>query len=318
MDAQLLAQPFRSQSSAHEFLTRALADPDIDSFLMCTAWVRSSGIDRLATSLENLRSRGGRAEAVIGVDYRGSSRQGLREALRVFDRVDVVKDVEGRTFHPKLYVARGPKKAHLLVGSNNLTGGGLFFNYEAAMACTLGASRSDVAILAQIDEYVADLRSDKAICIRLNSKKLGSLVRSRMLEDERSARQHHAREDELRKGAKRSGLFTRSQRAKRAAPPFERRDPLKRASKKRRGQPRAPKPFVARKLGPDSWWKKLGRGEAQRLSPGGHSTGAIRITRPAGTELDPGDFFRRQLFDTASWQRARDAHGNRVLASIRQ
>src|SRR4051794_27006180 len=66
MDARFLAQPFKTQSNAHEFLTNALSDPDIDHFLMLVAWVRSSGIDRLSGGLEGLRRRGGVAEAFIG------------------------------------------------------------------------------------------------------------------------------------------------------------------------------------------------------------------------------------------------------------
>jgi hypothetical protein len=57
----------------------------------------------------------------------------MRKLLNVFDRVHVVHDPGGRTFHPKLYLVEGPARATLLVGSSNATAGGLYFNFEASL-----------------------------------------------------------------------------------------------------------------------------------------------------------------------------------------
>ncbi len=42
----------------------------------------------------------------------------------------------GHTFHPKVYVVEHAATATVIVGSNNLTEGGFFSNYEAATLAT--------------------------------------------------------------------------------------------------------------------------------------------------------------------------------------
>ena len=63
-------------------------------------------------------------------------------------------------------------------------------------------------------------------------------------------------------------------------------------------------------VAPDTWWKELGKGEAQRLDQG-HLTGVIRLTPPTG-RTDRPTFFRRVFFAEEKWRSARDANGNRI------
>ena len=66
------------------------------------------------------------------------------------------------TFHPKIYLFKSAVAADIVVGSGNLTGGGLFANYEAAIRLRLNLTvPNDAAILMDV-EKVLDRWSDQS------------------------------------------------------------------------------------------------------------------------------------------------------------
>jgi hypothetical protein len=300
----LLTQPYRHSESAATFVTQALADPKTNKLLAATAWLRASGLGPLAPSIEALKDRGGHADLFVGLDYRGTTVQGLNAAVPLFDRIFVVHDVEGRTFHPKLYLVRGRSEAYLLIGSNNLTAGGVGFNYEAAIVHKLNLRRADHReLVAEVELFATRLMSDSAICKRLTPSLLNRLDRDGWLGDE-SKRTPASNEDAGPTRARRttrSGIFTRSKVLKRTRP-----IPPATTSQARRRVPsrRAP-------LTPDTWWKQLNNTDVQRPSAG-NPVGSVRITRPPGLALDPATFFRQQLFANERWRKRQDHSGNQI------
>lgn len=83
----------------------------------------------------------------IGIDLGGTSREVLEELLRWNCRVFVFHNTVARaTFHPKVYLFERSSAATLFVGSNNLTDGGLYTNYEVA-------TRFDFSFPADTPEY---------------------------------------------------------------------------------------------------------------------------------------------------------------------
>jgi hypothetical protein len=246
----------------------------------------------------------------VGLDYRGTTKQGLSEALELFDEVFVIHDVEGRTFHPKLYFVRGRTHGQLLVGSNNLTAGGTNFNYELAITHALDLHRRDDARLwASVDRYVALLKDDTAICKQLTKRLLTRLIRERWLGDEESSR-FGAKEDAVRAGqstrSKGTPIFTRSGVHKRTGP-------VSSVSRTRHKTSRAKAAYTP---GPDSWWKKLNDTDVQRPRAG-QAVGSVRMTRPSGLRIDPSTFFRYELFADEQWKRRTDREGNRIqVASV--
>lgn len=132
-----------------------------------TAWVNHRGLSRLVPSLRAFRARG-TAEIILGIDEGGATEQGLRLAANEFDRASVFFTTEERTFHPKLYLATGAAKGHLFVGSNNLTPGGLFFNFEAALVINTdlspGGPPQGREIIAAAESYISRLEDDTDVC----------------------------------------------------------------------------------------------------------------------------------------------------------
>ncbi len=310
MRLEFSGQPYRTWASGGSFLGTALQDPDIDRFLIVTAWVRSSGISQLAPALQAARRRGAKVEALVGIDLNGTTRQGLELLRKSSSSVHVVHDPSGRTFHPKLYLALGPRRGYVLVGSNNLTAGGLGHNYEAAMLLHIDPLRES-DFVGEIDDYVRRLINDKPICKRLTPAILRRLDDEGWLSDEETDRRHRG-EDRTSKPASKAGsapLFTASKEAKRTSergrtaggPPVGSSQSSRSASKQK---------LARMASAPDTWSKRLGPGDAQRLTTG-HLTHRLRLTPPP-RQADPGRFFRDVFFGQENWTRMKDGNGRNI------
>ena len=123
MDVRFLAQPLASSESLDTFID-CLKDPSLTELSIVTAWAKRSGLARVADRLSAFRSRGGSVRMVVGVSEGGATEEGLQLAMDLSDSAFVFHG-PGRTFHPKVYSASGANQRELLVGSINLTAGGL-------------------------------------------------------------------------------------------------------------------------------------------------------------------------------------------------
>lgn len=71
---------------------------------------------------------------IIGVDLQSTSIEALELLLTLGADAKIVKNRRpGHTFHPKIYLFESDGSAVLYVGSNNLTEGGMFRNYEGSL-----------------------------------------------------------------------------------------------------------------------------------------------------------------------------------------
>jgi len=118
------------------------------SFRAAAAFLKKSGFYEIKTGLEVLlRKPTGQAELVIGISSYGiTDWDVLRELQRMKEEFSnlSVRYYNNERFHPKLFIfelALG--KTCLIVGSSNLTGGGVRNNIEANV-CLTGANSDDV------------------------------------------------------------------------------------------------------------------------------------------------------------------------------
>ena len=133
MEAYFSAQPWEGGRNVLDFVRESVDTFPGGRLRIAVAWAKTSGINALAADIARIRAEGGRVELIAGLSAGGATRQGLERALEVFDTVHVVFDMLGPTFHPKVYLYEATSGRRLLVGSNNLTAGGLFLNSEAAL-----------------------------------------------------------------------------------------------------------------------------------------------------------------------------------------
>ena len=92
---------------------------------------------RIKQQVAALSANGTNVSFILGVDFNGTSQEVLKELLGWDVDVRIVKHRgPGHTFHPKLYLFEWNHQATIIVGSNNLTEGGFFRNYEGAVKVT--------------------------------------------------------------------------------------------------------------------------------------------------------------------------------------
>ena len=102
-----------------------------------SAFVGLQTIMRLKHQVVGLRANGADINFILGIDFKGTSQEVLKELLDWGLDVRIVKHRRaGHTFHPKLYLFEWDHQGTIIVGSNNFTEGGFFRNYEAAVRVT--------------------------------------------------------------------------------------------------------------------------------------------------------------------------------------
>lgn len=169
MRAFFLGQPFGQSSQLGIAIQSALEDPAHREFWAVSAWAKASGLSRLGESVRRFRERGGATGLILGLDEGGGTWEGLQLAQQIFERVFVFHDPGPRTFHPKLYLVRGAHSGSLILGSGNLTKGGLYTNFEAALRLDLELSlEPDRALLREAENYRDQLLQMAEACLPLD------------------------------------------------------------------------------------------------------------------------------------------------------
>lgn len=340
MRIELVTQPDASSSNLIEFIQGTLRDADISRFVAITAWVNHRGLARLVPELRAFRSRSktpGVAAIVLGIDEGGATEQGLRLAAAEFDHSYVFSTADDRTFHPKVYLASGSRRASLFVGSNNFTPGGLFFNYEAALRIEIELGKGDAqgeALVAEAEGYLARLIGDTDVCKPLGGNLTAIIADpAYRIRDEAAPRGTRGAtpvdpdadgDDQLG-----PGLFGKSGvPARPRVPPGQPlpagaggRAPAPARSRTRGPRP-APAPAPARVLSAAPvgvirrWFRPLDATAAQHPPKVGSSpTGNIRLTQEAHG-IDHTTYFRVEFFGTAVWVGTPEARGLRETTAV--
>lgn len=128
---ELMNQPFNGQLGT--LLLEQLNSSEYHTLNIAVAFAKNSGVLRIKDALQSFRERSGRVNVYVGVDLGGTSYEALT-ALRLYtDSLSVVHSESGQTFHSKVFQFVGLHKSLMIVGSHNLTGGGLWTNFESSV-----------------------------------------------------------------------------------------------------------------------------------------------------------------------------------------
>ncbi|MCM2291436.1 phospholipase D family protein [Allorhizobium sp. BGMRC 0089] len=151
-------QPFTGQLGNR--LIELLDSQDYHTLNIAVAFAKNSGILRIKDCLQRFRDRGGIVNVFVGVDLGGTSYEALTALLRYADSLSVVHTEKGQTFHVKIYQFLGADKGLVVVGSHNLTGGGLWTNFESSAFIQWDKSNADKAELEKrLSDYIGELNS---------------------------------------------------------------------------------------------------------------------------------------------------------------
>lgn len=124
-----------------------------DTFLVATAYLNAKGLDNVMSSVERILDAKGEVHVIHGFYPQITETEAIRNLARLADGsnqmsygvyADTAHTLEG-SFHPKMYLTHSQEDDwHAVIGSSNLTKGGLSSNLE--VNCTLAGSISEPAI----------------------------------------------------------------------------------------------------------------------------------------------------------------------------
>jgi hypothetical protein len=135
---------------AGDFLVRELRSGKWGRLTAIVAFARMSGVKHVETPLREFIAAGGHVDLTLGIDVRGTTYEAvwyLMNALAPSGRVLLASGEPAATFHPKVFIfsdvgATEPDPVRALgaasetltvIGSSNLTEGGLYANDEASL-----------------------------------------------------------------------------------------------------------------------------------------------------------------------------------------
>lgn len=279
--------------------------------IFVSAFVALRTVLRLREQLLRHVENGANLRFTLGIDLGGTSREALDELLRWNCETFIFHNTIARaTFHPKAYLFETATTATFFVGSNNLTDGGFYTNYEAAV-------RYDFEFPNDKDEYERLLRplapflSPQGATVQLlDADLIQTLVARGELPSEAEARQHR-REQKQRRNQDR-GDIPDSPFAPVAThlPPLlpqhlRAEEPtnlqLPEPQKEQETNLAAPRPD-----GVLVWRKELPQSDALQVGEGTAHVGGVRLTQarfenPPGQRINQTSYFR-SLFADYHWE----------------
>lgn len=201
------------------YLIETLHEDNYTIFTFAVAFAKNSGVLRLKESLEFFKSKGSSINAFVGMDLGGTSYEALTSLFGLVDNLYVVHVESDQTFHPKIYSFSNNSEGLLIIGSSNMTGGGLWTNFESSAIVNLSFENpADLEIKAQTEGFFSFLRnSDNALSIHIACQDdIDMLLESKYIEKEVATRIQKAKckKDSFEKQASlNERRFTRSFRA---------------------------------------------------------------------------------------------------------
>lgn len=125
----IINQPFQGQLG--DILISELKK-GYTNFTIFSAFAKNSGVLRLKKAIEDFKASGGYVKAFIGIDLDGTSYEALLNLFSLCNELYVIHSENiSTTYHSKIYLMENSSTAWCAIGSNNLTGGGLWTNFES-------------------------------------------------------------------------------------------------------------------------------------------------------------------------------------------
>ena len=175
MNVDYIAQP---NTQLGKVLSEMLdADPSASRIVFVSAFVSLQTIMRVKHQVLELKEGDVDLRFVLGVDLGGTSQEVLKELLEWSIDVCIVKHrIPGHTFHPKLYLFQWDDHATVIIGSNNVTEGGFFGNYEGAARITYQFPEDIEAYSSARDELKRFLEPDGPVAYPLTAAFLDEMI----------------------------------------------------------------------------------------------------------------------------------------------
>lgn len=165
-----------------DFLVESLKSLDWTEFRAAVAFVKRSGTKHVGSALTEFSKRAS-VNITAGIDSNGTSAEGLQDLISAISRTGklwIFHNANSSTFHPKIYLFKNATNAEIVIGSGNLTEGGLYSNYEANIRFKLDLRvPMHRAILKDVETALNSWSTPVAgTCLRLDDALLKRLMDS--------------------------------------------------------------------------------------------------------------------------------------------
>jgi HKD family nuclease len=132
---EILLQGFQNKDYHATAINDLLEMNNVNNYLFSIAFVRKLGVEAI---IENLKNVTDKIELFIGIRNGITSIQAILLLQKIGIHPYVVDTATNyKIFHPKIYAAYNDYTAHVILGSANLTAGGLSQNIEASSYISL-------------------------------------------------------------------------------------------------------------------------------------------------------------------------------------
>lgn len=103
-----------------------------DKITICVAFFRNSGLQEILKGLK--KKEKGNVQIIVGVGFYQTEPIALMAAFKNDFKLFLQKEDSSKTFHPKVYLFQKGRKYRAIIGSSNMTKGGLVDNVEMSFA----------------------------------------------------------------------------------------------------------------------------------------------------------------------------------------
>lgn len=171
----IIKQPHDDQLGIQ--LIGSMESNQYNQLTIMVAYAKLSGVYRIAPYLEKFRKNGGTIRCVVGIDQQNTTYDALSQLLKLSDEVFVFHSESiSQTFHIKCYWMSGNNKCWYAIGSNNLTAGGLFSNYELSTSVALSGKEAAETNITLEGIYSTYTDSESVCSHRLDTVFLEKLI----------------------------------------------------------------------------------------------------------------------------------------------
>ncbi len=285
-----------------------------------SAFVGLRTILRLRDLLLRHVDNGTNLNFTLGIDLGGTSREVLDELLRWDCETFIFHNTIARaTFHPKAYLFETATTATLFIGSNNLTDGGFYSNYEAAVRYDFDLPNDEneyERLLTPLNPFV---NPQGATVKPLDAGLIQTLVARGELPSEAEAKQNRREQKQRRNQGRRdipnSPFAPVATHLPPLLPPHLRTEEP--ANPQIPAPQEEPEPNTTPVRRPDGvlvWQKSITASEALQTNEGSAHVGSMRLTQAGfvdtmGQRIRQTSYFRR-LFADYHWEPETGRHRN--------
>lgn len=186
------------------------SNPSPSRVVFVSAFVSVQTLMRVKQQVLDLKDAGANVRFVLGIDLGGTSQEALAEVLSWGIDCRIVNHrLPGHTFHPKLFMLEWETQAAVIIGSNNITEGGFFNNYEGAAHITYELPNDADEFDTACDELKRFLDPEGPVVNPLTDELLRDMVDRGDVPTEEEARKNRSasRKTKAKAGAKKAPLF---------------------------------------------------------------------------------------------------------------